>query len=229
MPQAVPIKRLYLHVADQLSAMIRSGELKIGQRLPSERDLAARFSVSRPTVREAIVTLEVMKLVEVRPGSGVYVREAVGSRIEIPEDLPGPFEILEARKVLESEIAAIAADRISNDDLLRLKTLLKKLDSPTRSVTEIERHDQEFHTVIAEATGNSALVSCVKWLWDLRRESEISAMFHEHARETGSRPAVDEHRAILAALMKRDARAAHDAMQRHLVRVIEDLTERSLG
>src|SRR5690606_13454138 len=102
MPQAVPIKRLYLHVADQLSAMIRSGELKIGQRLPSERDLAARFSVSRPTVREAIVTLEVMKLVEVRPGSGVYVREAVGSRIEVPEDLPGPFEILEARKVLES-------------------------------------------------------------------------------------------------------------------------------
>src|SRR5690606_15849211 len=136
----------YLHVADQLSAMIRSGELKIGQRLPSERDLAARFSVSRPTVREAIVTLEVMKRGGVRPRSGVYVREAVGSRIEVPEDLPGPFEILEAPKVLESEIAAIAAARISNDDLRRMKTQLKKLDSPTRSVTEIERHDQEFHT-----------------------------------------------------------------------------------
>ena len=229
MQQSVNIKRLYLQVAEELSAMIRRGELRVGDRLPSERELATRFSVSRPTIREAIVTLEVMKQVEVRPGSGVYVREAGGRKLEPPEDLPGPFEILEARKVLESEIAAIAADRISNDDLLRLKSLLKKLDDPARSVTEIEHYDQEFHAVITEATGNSALVSCVKWLWDLRRDSEISAMFHEHARETGSRPAVDEHRAILAALMKRDARSAHDAMQRHLDRVIEDLTERSLG
>ena len=226
--ESINIKRLYLQVAEQLSTLIQSGELKAGDRLPSERDLAGRFSVSRPTIREAIITLEVMGLVDVRPGSGVYVGETGSKKLMLTEDLPGPFEILEARKVLESEIASIAAARITNDQLARLKVLLRKLDEPSRSIKDSEKVDQQFHTVIAEATGNSALVSTVKWLWDLRSQSEISVMLHGHARETGSRPAVDEHRAILAALMQRDAPAAKKAMERHLRRVIEDLTELSL-
>jgi DNA-binding FadR family transcriptional regulator len=226
--QSINIKRLYLQVAEQLSALIHSGELKTGDRLPSERDLASRFSVSRPTIREALITLEVMGLVDVRPGSGVYIREAGGSKLELTEDLPGPFEILEARKVLESEIAAIAANRISDGQITRLKTLLRKMDDPEQSIKAVERIDEQFHMVIAEATGNSALVSSVKWLWGLRSESEISALFHDHARETDSRPAVDEHRAILAAVMQRDEKAARASMQRHLQRVIEDLTEITL-
>jgi DNA-binding FadR family transcriptional regulator len=225
----VNVKRLYLQVAEQLAALIQSGEVKAGDRLPSERDLAVRFSVSRPTIREAMITLEVMGLVEVRSGSGVYVRESEGHHLELPEDLPGPFEILEARKVLESEVAALAASRINNDQLVQLKTLLQQMDSPTQSAADAEVADQQFHLLIAEASLNSALVNSVKWLWELRNNSEISAMFHDHARETGSRPSVDEHRAILAALMQRDANAARQAMSQHLKRVIENLTERSLG
>lgn len=227
----VNVKRLYLQVAEQLSSQIQSGEVKAGDRLPSERDLAMQFSVSRPTIREAMITLEVMGLVEVRSGSGVYVREVSveGNQLEWPEDVPGPFEILEARKLIESEVAALAAARISNEQLAHLKALLQKMDAPEQSAKEVEVFDQQFHLLIAEASRNSTLVNSVKWLWELRNKSEISSMFHDHARESGSRPHIDEHRAILAALMQRNAEAAKLAMSQHLQRVIENLTERSLG
>ena len=114
-----------LQVAEQLSELIRSGQFDKGQNLPPERELARQFSVSRPTIREAITTLEVMGLVEVRPGSGVYVLESGTSNKILPANVPGPFEILEARKTLEPELAAFAANRIDDTQLeeLRLKSL----------------------------------------------------------------------------------------------------------
>lgn len=224
----ISVKRLYLQVAEQLSASIRSGELQLGDRLPSERDLASRFAVSRPTIREAIITLEVMGLVDVKPGSGVYIRKSVSVKQEFSEDLPGPFEILEARKVLESGIAGLAANRISDAQLERMRLLLKRMAKSGQSIKDIEKIDQQFHIILAEATKNSALVNSVKWLWSLRSNSEISVVFHDHARETGGPPAIDEHRAILSAVMQRDPVAAHNAMENHLQGVIERLTEATL-
>lgn len=225
---SVNVKRLYLQVAEQLAAIIRSGEVKSGDRLPSERDLAARFAVSRPTIREAMITLEVIGLVEVRSGSGVYVKSAESTQLEFTENLPDPFEILEARKLIESEVAALAASRITNKQLKKLKSLLQQINNPEQTAAQAEVADQQFHLLIAEASLNSALLGSVKWLWELRNNSEISAMFLDHTRETGNRPCVDEHRNILAALMQRDAQAARQAMGQHLQRVIENLTERSL-
>ena len=222
------VKRLYLQVAEQLSELIRSGQFDKGQNLPPERELARQFSVSRPTIREAITTLEVMGLVEVRPGSGVYVLESGTSNKILPANVPGPFEILEARKTLEPELAAFAANRIDDTQLEELRQILRRFGEPGLKSNEIEQIDGEFHNLIAEATRNSALAGLMKWLWDVRAQSEVNVKFYQRVRETGVRPAVEDHRAITAALLARNEKAARKAMREHLERAIADLSEMNL-
>lgn len=224
---AVNAKRLYLQVAEQLAKPILSGELKTGDALPSERELAKRLEVSRPTIREAITTLEVMGLVQVRPGSGVYVKADVVSPAQ-PENAPGPFELLEARRTLEPEVAAFAAERISDDQIEKLRQLLRRFSDATLDGTTLESIDRDFHVIIAKATRNSALEGLVRWLWDVRRQHNVSVRFYQHVRDRGLNPAVDDHRAILAALMARDGNAARQAVQKHLQGAVEELTALSL-
>lgn len=224
----VNVKRLYLQVADQLSAQIHSGEFELGDNLPPERELARQFSVSRPTIREAITTLEVMGLVEVRPGSGVYVKDSALAKHDLPENVPGPFEILEARKTLEPELAAFAANRIDDQQLEKLRQILHRFGQAGLSSDEIEQTDKEFHYLIAEATRNSALEGLMKWLWDVREHSEVNVKFYQRVRNQGVRPAVDDHRAITAALLARNENGARNAMREHLERAIADLSEMSL-
>ncbi len=224
--RAIKVQRLYLQVAEQLRALIDNGEFAAGQRLPSERDLAARFEVSRPTVREAMIALEIAGAVEVRPGSGVYVTGQGAAVTALPDcQDPGPFEILEARKLMEGEICALAAQRITDGQLARLQALLDAMAGGGRDGADAESADREFHCLIAEASGNSALYAAVTWLWELRNDSEISTHFHRRVREEGSRPIVSDHGKILAALKKGDGDAARDAMTAHLQRVIDQLLE----
>ena len=225
--QAIKVRRLYLQVAEQLQALIGDGSFPAGSRLPAERDLAGQFGVSRPTIREAMIALEIAGLVEVRSGSGVYVLERpAGARL--PEtQAPGPFEILEARKLIESECCALAAERIDSEQLARLQSLLAAMDADGQSVEEAEAIDQQFHCTIAEAAGNGALHATVSWLWQLRNESEISTRFHQRVREEGSRPIFADHQRILQALKSGDRQAASDAMSSHLQRVVDSLMEAS--
>ena len=225
--QAIKVRRLYLQVAEQLQALIGDGSFPVGSRLPAERDLAGQFGVSRPTIREAMIALEIAGLVEVRSGSGVYVLErSAGARL--PEtQAPGPFEILEARKLIESECCALAAERIESVQLARLESLLTAMEAEGQSVEEAESIDQQFHCTIAEAAGNSALHATVSWLWQLRNESEISTRFHQRVREEGSRPILADHQRILHALESGDRQAASDAMSSHLQRVVDSLMEAS--
>ena len=224
--QAIKVQRLYLQVAEQLQAMIESGALEAGSRLPSERDLAGQFGVSRPTIREAMIALEIAGLVEVRSGSGVYVLEQ-GDNPGAIHDVqgPGPFEILEARKLIEGETCALAAERISDAQLASLQLLLDEMAEENRRETITEQADEKFHCLIAEAAGNSALSATISWLWRLRNESEISTFFHQRMREEGDRPLLEDHQAILDALRRRDAAASRAAMTRHLQRVIDHLLE----
>ena len=227
-PDITGAKRLYLQVAEQLSAQIRAGAFETGGKLPAERELAKLFEVSRPTIREAITTLEVMGLVEVRPGSGVYVRDLESATTALPENVPGPFEILEARITLEPELAAFAANRIDDVQLERLKDLLHRFGQPGLGTDQIERIDREFHALIAESTRNSALAGMMNWLWDVRAQSEVNVKFYQRVRDRGLRPAVDDHRAITAALLARNAKGARNAMREHLENAIADLSEMSL-
>lgn len=221
--EAVSVQRLYVQIARQLLDLIHLGDIAPGQRLPSERDLATQFNVSRPTIREAMIALEVSNIVEVRSGSGVYVLpKGSETELKVIADLPGPYEILEARALIEGEAAALAAERMSNEQLDELEQLLGELvvEIERGDIESAEKIDQRFHLSIAKGSRNSALLGTISWLWELRNQSQIATVFHRHAREEGSTPSQEEHQNILDALVRRDPAAARDAMTTHLERVV---------
>lgn len=217
-------QRLYLRLAGQLASMIQEGEFPPGQRLPAERDLALRFDVSRQTIREALIALEVSGLVEIRPGSGIYAIKSDGLKSSLlAEDVPGPLEIMEARILIEGESAALAALRISNEELLKLKVYLdqmRKLVSEDNAV-EAEVFDGKFHRLIASACRNSAISTMVEWLWTLRESSEISRLFAAKIRAHGANPNIQAHEEIYLSLCRRDAEGARKAMRDHLTEAAE--------
>jgi DNA-binding FadR family transcriptional regulator len=214
--QAVANQRLYQQVAEQVAALIRGGELRAGERLPPERDLAKRLGVSRPTVREAMIVLEIEGLVEVRTGSGIYVRNPEGGAGTGGFDAgPGAFELLAARLVIEPEIAAAAALAATPDDVRALAETIADLEN-AEDHRSSQEPDRRFHAMIAGATRNSVLVQIVENLWG----AMFSPIFERLASQTGlpenRRMTVADHRIILAAIEKGDAKAAHAAMRAHL-------------
>lgn len=217
-------QRLYERIAQKLATGIARGEYKVGQRLPSERELAQNFSVSRPTIREAIIALELDHLVEVRVGSGVYVTntEPPGGKAGATDI--GPFELLEARRSIEGEACALAAPRIDDSQLAELAALVNEMRTENEhDVVLSEDADRRFHEVIAAATQNSGMIAAVKMLWDARTRSPQNRSLSSKVRATGVKPRVDEHTAILKALRQRDADGAREAMREHLTRVIDAL------
>jgi GntR family hexuronate regulon transcriptional repressor len=218
--------RLYKRVADELRGAILSGLYPPGRRLPAERELAEKYAVSRPTVREAVIALELQGLVEVRMGAGVYVVEQnVIERVRGsgPVFSIGPFELMEARKIIESETAALAATLIDEEQLQRLEEIIERMEEENRLEIQGESADRQFHVALAESTGNSALVSVIDQLWEIRQTSPMMINLMKKARSQGVKPVADDHRRIVAALRKKDPEAARAAMQRHLTRVIDQL------
>lgn len=223
--EAVKVRRLYLEVARQIEQSIRAGEIAPGKRLPSERDLAASFGVSRPTIREAMIALEIAGLVEIRTGSGIYVLEPlVQTQPQIADAGPGPFEVLKARLLIEAETAALAAQHVTPAQLEALAQALADMEQSAARVgaeESMEAADRRFHCLIAEASENSALASSVSWLWALRNRSELSQLFHRRVREEGIHPSLEEHRCIYSAIAARDAQGARQAMETHLHNALE--------
>ena len=217
-PHPAAEQRLYRVVAAKIQDLIREDSIKPGTRLPAERDLAAKLSVSRASLREALIALELSGIVEVRGGSGVYVSEKTSSPSDVAEGGPGPFEVLAARRLIESEVAAIAA-KMATDSAI---------DAILRAAAEMEQHhsdratnenaDRNFHLAIARATGNTALVGVVETLWNQR-----GTMWHklkEHFQTEELRQnTLDDHRNIVAAIAAHDAAGARQAMRAHLERV----------
>jgi len=210
-------QRLYAAVATQLAETIHSGRYSLGDRLPSERDLAKIYDVSRPTVREALIALEVDGYVEIVTGSGVYLRslEPINGR-PVPKDV-GPFELLEARALIEGEAAALAALHITDQEIGELQSLVLEMEKENqRDVAMSEDADRRFHLTIASATKNSAMLHAVQSLWDSRARSQQAAMFDSKVRSIGIKPRIDEHEAIFRALKNRNPEAARNAMRAHL-------------
>lgn len=216
-------RKLYQQVAGAITVAIEQDRYVTGQRLPSERDLAEEFGVSRPTVREAMIALEIRGLVETRHGSGVYVTQ-VRPTAPAPELDIGAFELTEARRQFEGEVCALAAATITNAELAQLEAiLLEMIDENSFADFTGEAADRRFHVTIAQATRNAAMVMVVETLWDLRYGSPLCAAMLERARAVGVRPLIEDHRAILDALTARDAKSSREAMRMHLSHVIEDL------
>lgn len=213
--------RLYERVARDISEKIAAEEYAVGQRLPAERQLAQDYAVSRPTVREAIIALELDGLVEVRQGSGVYVTASGPRDGRASETDIGPFELLEARRSIEGEACALAAARITEEELTELEALVDGMLSD--DVTVAEDADRRFHVGIAQATQNSAMVATVEMLWEARERSPQYRLLSDKAHGAGVTPRRDEHAAILDALRTRDPETARTAMRAHLGNVLESI------
>lgn len=227
--EVIQTKRLFQQVYEQLADLIGKGEFPPGERLPAERDLARQLGVSRATVREAMIALELSGLVEVRVGAGIFVvrnrpRGRAGGEDAAEELGLGPFEILEARRTIECAVAYFAAQQIQDSDIEDLEAALAVMEEEHRTGFKTENGDRGFHVGIARATRNGALVRTVESLWDLKYRAPMWAKLHERVRAALLRPALlSDHRAILEALRRRDPAAARDAMDAHLVQVAEDL------
>ncbi|MGA1798956.1 FadR/GntR family transcriptional regulator [Sphingomonas sp. 4RDLI-65] len=217
------MKRLYETVFTDLAQRIFTGEFPVGSRLPAERILSERYGVSRPTIREAMIALEVDGLVNVRMGLGVFViAEAPKGGSAAPVDM-GPFELLEARRAIEGEACAIAASRITDTELALLDELLTVMQSSDGAVSE--EADERFHLTIARASENSGISAAIDMLFNARHRSPQYRLMSDKAHQAGVYPRVEEHRAILVALGDRNGPAARAAMRKHLNRVLESFME----
>lgn len=219
--------RSYQRLAAQILEIIDKGEFASGARLPSERALAERFDVSRTSVREAIIALELQGVVEVRGGSGIYVSQvpAIKTPVFMPPSGPGPFEVLRARCLIESEIASVAAVTRQDADLDRIFAALAAMREHMDDKLANESADRLFHLRIAESTGNSVLLQMVTALWDHARGplwSQMESHFHSPALRAASQ---DDHQRVFSALLARDAEGARAAMRAHLERVISEFAQ----
>lgn len=218
-------ERLYQKVAEHLLNAIDAGEYPAGTRLPAERKLAERYEVSRPTIREAIIALELAGCVEVKGGSGVLVKDLSNASYTMPESDIGPFEILEARMIFEGEAAALAAKHMSDQELLDLEDTLQEMIAENARNSRTELADQKFHLLIAKGTHNDAVASVCEHLWSLRNSSQVSVRVLEKVRNSGSKPRIEEHKEILIALKSRDSDKARGAMREHINRVVKQLLD----
>lgn len=211
--RAIQSKRLYQQIADQIRAYIASGGLKPGDRLPSERDMATMFGVSRPSVREAMIALEGAGLIEVRTGDGTFISEPPARRAAIPGEEPGVLEQFEARRLLEPALAGRAAGLIRPAELAALRSALEEAEAAFQRGDLADEADYAFHTQLAAFSGNRILADMVRELWDLRASESWRAIrtrvaTREHRLEVAGR-----RRAILEALEAGDAAAAQSRMQ----------------
>lgn len=210
-------RRLYQQVADQIRTVIEESRFEPGTRLPPERELALQLGVSRPSLREALIALEIEGRVEIRMGSGVYVCAAPSAgSLELAALGESPTELMQVRAVLEGSAVALAAARVSRPGMARVKASLEAMR------VEIDRGrppiepDRRFHVAIAEMTGNSLLVRLVGDLFD-GRHSPISSRMSRRAENPRTWVvALEEHEAIFRALELRDPQEASAAMVSHL-------------
>ena len=217
--QAIEPRRLYRQIADQLRELIAAGEFPLGARLPGERELATQLGVSRPSVREALIALEVEGLVEVRMGSGIYVRALDAPRSRQLEAALGPFEIIRARQVVEGELAALAAQARNAKTVARgLAEAIAGMEADIARGQMPLAGDRLFHLRLAEASDNGALQRVVTELYDERNNPLFERLGRHFEHIASWQAAVGEHRAVVDAIAARDAPGARAAMHQHLQR-----------
>ncbi len=213
-----------------LRNMITQKQYAVGDRLPPEREIADMLNVTRTLVREALIMLELEGLIEVRRGAGIYVINDSTIQPTPPSasNAAGPFELLQARQLLESNIAEFAALQATREDIFKMRQALdlEEKELASGAVNESENGDRNFHLAIAEATHNSMLVELFKQSWQWREDNVMWGQLHRHLVNTDYRKQwLGDHKKILASLIKKDARGAKLAMWQHLENVKQRLLE----
>lgn len=218
-------ERLYQRIVSQIEERIVAGELKTGDQLPAENELAKQFGVSRTAVREAIKTLHEKRLVEIRPGKGTFitngmpdgVRHSLGMLMKFGAP-NGSANLVEVREILEPEIAALAAKRITDEYIATMREAVEIMDTALEDVDRFVEADLDFHLALAEATQNPFIPLLMDSIIDLLREHRKRTGLTEGGLERGQY----HHKKILQAVMRRDSKAARKYMQDHLEQVRKD-------
>lgn len=217
--EAVQPRRLYQQLAAELKARIENSVYRVGEKLPAERFIAEEKNVSRTVVREAIIMLEVEGYVEVRKGSGIHVIANQAKHTTVADERfefasYGPFELLQARQLIESNIAEFAATQVTKQDIVKLMEI-QEMARNEQTFRDSE-WDLHFHTQIALATQNSALAAIVEKMWSQRIHNPYWKKLHEHIDMRTVDNWCDDHDKILNALIRKDPHAAKLAMWQHL-------------
>lgn len=244
----MPIKklenpRIYRQIADQLKQLIDNNEFPPGSRLPAERELASQLQVSRASVREALIALEVIGLVDVRVGNGVIVRQQPGApsqepvmsqagrnqwtdvddelniELDFTAELP-PFSLLQTRRLIEPETAALAARNASDEELAAIRQAYQQNCRDNRQGSATHPGDRLFHIRIAQASGNPAYAFIIAHLLGHRYGTMFRSLQQHYTPQDMPHRSESEHLEILTALEARDSRAAKKAMKEHLDAVI---------
>jgi DNA-binding FadR family transcriptional regulator len=222
--QTVEPQRLYRQIAEQLRALIATGEFSPGSRLPAERDLAKQLGVSRPSVREALIALEVEGVIDVRTGSGIYVRatyavNGAGAARREEEHDPGewgPLELMRARELVEGEVAALAARNARRPQIAEIASALSQMREEAGAGIIPRAGDEAFHTAVAQACGNEVLRDTVRGYWHARSGPLFERLGDYFENPASWNAALVEHSAVLDAIRAHDPAAARLAMQAHL-------------
>jgi DNA-binding FadR family transcriptional regulator len=209
---------------EKLKGMIVSGELRPGERLPREADLATALGLSRSSLREAVRALSLMRILDVRQGDGTYVsnlasdslREAMNFVIEFHRDA-SVLEMFEVRRILEPAASARAAIRISAEEIAVMEHVLAQatIDSPAE---DLVKADVEFHRLVAAAAGNSVLGSLIE---SLSGPTQRARIWRGMTQEGALQRTLDEHRSILNAIARRDPEMARAWTTVHVAGVEE--------
>lgn len=224
---AVPVNRdrLYEQVAQQIQQFIVSAEWPAGSKIPTERELGEQFGVSRTVIREALKTLSERGLISILPGRGIFVADLSASALTEPMRLllqrhNFSYEnLVEARRVLEVEIAGLAAQRAQREQIERMRAAIAQMDDCLGDPDGFSKADQRFHVALAEATQNTMFPMLIDSISELVYESRQLIFGVVGAPSRGQ----SYHRALLEAIERRDGGAARRAMQEHLNQVDKDM------
>lgn len=221
----IQAERLYKQIVEQIESRILAGDLKVGDQLPPERELAEQFAVSRTAVREAVKALCEKGLIEIRPGRGTFVinetpdvvRHSLGLLMKFGA-ADGSANLVEVREILEPEIAALAATRITDEYIAAMREAVATMETALDNVDVFVEADLDFHLALAEATQNPIIPALIDTIIDLLREQRKRIGLVSGGLKRGQY----HHKKILEAVIHRDPKAARQAMQRHLQQVRQD-------
>ena len=221
----VRTSRLYEQIVQQIEESIVKGDLKTGDQLPAERDLAQRFGVSRTAVREAVKALREKGLVEAYSGRGTFItdgtRQAVRQSLDLMSRIgqqEGSRDLAEVRAILEPEIAALAAQRIQEPELATMREAVAVMDKAGQDPDAYIEADLDFHLALAEGASNPLILSLIDSIVGLLREQRLRIFKVSGGPERGQA----HHKKILEAIERRDAEKAREAMRSHLEQVRDD-------
>jgi len=229
--EKVRTKKVYMEIVEQIQNLIKEGKLKPGDKLPPERILADKLGVSRPPLREAMSALEILGIIKSRGGKGNFIKNAFNptsyaQQLKELEKEESPFDLLEARKAVETEIAGLAAKKATPENIKEIEEALDRMKKALDDTPRVMEFDRQFHIAIAKAGHNSVLFQIMNYLADGLKESlwvnmvEKSRAFPGHPQKY-----LEEHTKLLEAIKEGNKKAARRIMHTHLADVQEDLLE----